>query len=373
MDLDFNEEQDMLREMIRSLCDDQCSLEIVRKMEDDPKGFDSDFWKSLSELGLLGLTLPEKYGGGGQSMLECAIAYEEFGRALAPSPHFVGSVLCGGFIAANGSEDLRQRLLPKIVSGESILTPAWLEPDGGYGARGVQLRAMDDGERTLISGAKRHVAFASSAERLLVLARTGAADDQIEVFLVDPRQKGVTLTQQFTLASDTQYRVDFDNVPVEAKIDGSWLAWETLMLDGAIAQAAYAVGAAERALGMTVEFAKERKQFDKPLGAFQAISHYLADAATELDGARILVHQAAWARAEGKSVERLAPMAKLFACQMFRDLTAKAQQIYGGVGFTIEYDIQLYFRRAKQLQLSWYDGHHLEELVARAVLDSDAA
>jgi alkylation response protein AidB-like acyl-CoA dehydrogenase len=130
------------------------------------------------------------------------------------------------------------------------------------------------------------------------------------------------------------------------------------------------MGGAERALEITVEYAKVRKQFDKPLAAFQAISHYLADGATSVDGGKTLVYEAAWARSVGRDVARLAPMAKLFACQTFRDVTAMCQQVWGGVGFTVEYDIQLYFRRAKQLQLSWWDTRYLEELVASSVLDA---
>jgi alkylation response protein AidB-like acyl-CoA dehydrogenase len=122
-----------------------------------------------------------------------------------------------------------------------------------------------------------------------------------------------------------------------------------------------------------VQYAKDRKQFDKPLGAFQAISHYLADAATAVDGGKTLVYEAAWARAAGRSAARLAPMAKLFACQTWRDVTAMCQQVWGGVGFTLEYDIQLYFRRAKQLQITWWDTRYLEELVAASVLDDGAA
>jgi alkylation response protein AidB-like acyl-CoA dehydrogenase len=141
------------------------------------------------------------------------------------------------------------------------------------------------------------------------------------------------------------------------------------MHDGIILLAAQAVGGARYALDITVQYAKDRHQFDKPLGAFQAISHYLADAKTNVDGATLLAYEAAWARAEGRDVEKLAPMAKLFACQTFRDVTAMAQQVFGGVGFTLEYDIQLYFRRAKQLQISWWNDRYLEELIAAAVLD----
>ena len=378
MDLDFSEEQEMLREMVAGVCANHASLDVLRKLEDDSVGFSPELWKALGELGLLGLTLPEAYGGGGQSMLECAIVYEEFGRALAPSPHFVSALCCGGALARGGSEEQKRAWLPEIASGAAVLTPAWLEPERGFGPEGVQMRARLEDEEVRLSGTKLHVLFASSAQRLLVPARTGDAAEQVDLFLVDPSTAGIELTQQFSLASDTQYRVDFDDVrvPLTERVGppgSGWAVWNATMLEGIIALAAQAVGGADRALEITVEYAKERKQFDKPLGAFQAIAHYLADAATELDGARILVYEAAWARAAGKPIDRLAPMAKLFACDMYRRLTKMAEQVWGGVGFTLEYDIQLYFRRAKQLQLSWWDTRYLEEQVARSVLDQPAA
>ena len=374
MDLDFSQEQEILREMVRGVCSEYAPIDVVRKMEDDPIGFSPAFWKQLGELGLLGLSLPEKHGGADQSLLDAALVYEEFGRALSPSPHFVSSVLSGGALVLAGSEAQKQEWLPRIISGEAILTPAWLEPRHGYGPNGVQLSATLDGDEYRIRGTKRHVAFASSADRLLVLVRTGNGEHDIDLLPVDPKSPGVELTQQFSLASDTQYRVDFKDVrvPLSERIGDAhsgWKTWDQVMHDGIILQAAQAIGGAQRALEMTVQFAKEREQFDKPLGAFQAIAHYLADAATEVDGGRILVYEAAWARSAGKSIQRLAPMAKLFACDTYRKLTAMAEQVYGGVGFTIEYDIQLYFRRAKQLQLSWWDPRYLEELIASSVLD----
>ena len=156
-------------------------------------------------------------------------------------------------------------------------------------------------------------------------------------------------------------------VPASSRIGAAgtgWATWHETMLDGIVLLAAYAMGGARYAFEITLQYAKDRQQFDKPLGAFQAIAHYLADASTTVEGGTILVHEAAWARANGRPIDRLAPMAKLFACQTFRDVTAMAQQVFGGVGFTIEYDIQLYFRRAKQLQISWWDDRYLEELVA---------
>jgi alkylation response protein AidB-like acyl-CoA dehydrogenase len=347
----------------------------VRQCEDDAVGYPKELWKQLGDLGLLGLTIPEAFGGGEQTLLEAVIAYEEFGRALAPSPHFVSCVLGAGALLAAGSDDQKQTWLPRIASGDAIFSVAWLEPGNGYGAKGVQLRAERDGDAFVLSGVKRHVPFASSAERLLVPVRTGDGETDIALLLVDPNASGVSLVQQKSLASDTQYQVTFEGVRVPAadllggETDG-WASWHAVMLDGAILCAALAVGGAERALEMTVEYSQERTQFDKPLGAFQALSHYMADAATNVSGARTLVYEAAWARAEGRDVAKLAPMAKLFACQTYRDLTAMSLQVFGGVGFTIEYDAQLYFRRAKQLQLNWWDGSHLEKLIAEQVLDA---
>ena len=374
LDLTFSPEQEMLRETVRGVVATTSPLSVVRELEDDPTGYSAELWKQLAALDLIGLQLPEEYGGSGMTTLETVVLYEEFGRAVVPSPHLVSSILSGGALARSGSADQKQAWLPGIVSGEAILTPAWLEPENSSGPRGVQVRAVPDGDGWTITGAKRHVAFASSASRLVVLARTGDDPEEVDLFLVDPGADGVTLTQQLTIASDAQYRVDLDGVRVTAddRIGAAgtgWITWSAVMHEAIILVAAQAVGGARYALDITVQYAKDRQQFDKPLGAFQALAHYLADAATAVDGAEVLVHEAAWARAEGRPVAKLAPMAKLYACQTFRDVTATAQQIFGGTGFTVEFDIQLYFRRAKQLQLSWWEPPVLEELIAAQVLD----
>ena len=372
MDLEFTPEQELLRETVAGVCARHAGLEVVRALEDDPLGYSEKFWDQLGELGLLGLTLPEEHGGSGMSMLDAMVVYHELGRALAPSPHFVSSVMSGGVLTRAGTPSQQAEWLPKIAGGEAIITPAWLEPARGFGPAGVQLRAEPAGNGWRLTGTKRHVQFARGATRLLVLARSG---DDVLLVLVDPAAEGVTLTQQQTISSDTQYRVDLDGVTVDAGAvigdpPAGWQAWDDVMHDGIVLLAALAVGGARHSLDLTVQYAKDRQQFDKPLGAFQALAHYLADAVTAVDGAETLVWEAAWARTESRPITRLAPMAKLFACQTFRNVTAMAQQIFGGVGFTVEYDIQLYFRRAKQLQVSWWDDRYLAELVATDVLDT---
>jgi alkylation response protein AidB-like acyl-CoA dehydrogenase len=346
MDMDFTPEQELLRESVRRTCERHCGMDVVRKLENDPIGYSPAMWSALTELGLSEMTL-----------LDATIVYEELGRALVPSPHFVSCVLAAGVLDRLGQSELHGA----AAAGEQIVTVAWLEPDGGFTERGINARI--DGGR--LTGVKRHVSFARAADRLLVLARDG---EDIVIAIVDPTAQGVTLEQQLTVASDTQYTVRFDNVAVETVLGDAWSQWNDTMLDGAVLLAAQAVGGARAALDLAVDYAKTRQQFDKPLGAFQALAHYLADAATAVDGAQTLTWEAAWARTEGGNAAQLAPMAKLYAGRTFRDVTATAVQIFGGVGFTVDFDIQLYFRRAKSLQLNWWDDRHLEELIAETVL-----
>lgn len=372
MDLEFSEEQLALRDMVRGVCAEFSPLETVRAMEDDPRGVPDELWKQFGDLGLLGMVVPEAYGGSGQGMLEAAILHEELGRALVPAPVFESGMLAVAALLGGGTDAQRKALLPQLASGDATIIPAWLEPKGGFGAQGIQTKAERAGNGWTITGAKRHVPYARVASQLLVLARTGSQSDEIGLFFVDPNAAGVAMSQVKVLGSETQYDLDLTGAPAEllgTDPAAGFRLWEQVMLEGVIALAARANGGCDRALEMTVQYAKDREQFGKPLGAFQSLAHYMADALTKLDGSKTLVHQAAWAQGEGRDIRRLAPMAKLFACQTFRDVSASCQQIWGGVGFTVEYDIQLYFRRAKQLQISWWDTRALEERIAADVLD----
>jgi len=371
MDIDLSDEQQMIKDMTAGLLEEHCPIDVVRQIENDAKGYPDALWKQFSEAGLCGILIPEEFGGSDQSLADAAIVYEEMGRALAPIPHFVSAVMSAGILLEAGSEAQRKAWLPKIAAGEAVLTPAWLEPDRGFGPQGVKVSAKQDADGFLLTGTKRHVHYAAAAERLIVLAESDAG---IDLFLVDPEAEGVTLTHVLSQSGDCQYRVDLEDVRVseEDRIGAAgsgWTTFDKVLHRGIILIAAEAIGGAARCLEDTVEYANTRVQFDKPLGAFQALAHYMADASTGIDGGRVLVWEAAWNDGEGRSIARFAPMAKLFACNTYHQTTRSCAQIWGGVAFTIEYDTQLFFRRAKQLQLSWWDTPYLEELVAAEVLD----
>ena len=372
MDLELNEEQGMIIDTTRAVLEEHSPIEVVRAMEDDPKGVAEDLWKQMAEVGLNGLLIPEEHGGGGMTLLDGALVYEELGSAMAPVPHFVSCVMSAGVLVEAGSEEQKQAWLPKIADGSAILTTAWYEPDRSQGESGIALEARASGDDFVLSGVKRSVPYAGAADQLLVLARTEAG---VDIFLVDPGGEGVELTFFCSQGREPHYRVAFEGarVPSSARIGApgtGWATWNAVMHDGIILLAASAVGGADRCLMETVEFSKQRIQFDKPLGAFQALAHYMADASTRIDGGRVLVHEAAWNRTQGRSISRFAPMAKLFCCEAYRETTRVCAQIWGGVAFTIEYDLQMFFRRAKQYQLSWWDTPYLEELVAADVLDA---
>src|SRR6266404_5106470 len=229
MDLDLNEEQEMLREMVRGVCSSYANLDTVRALEDDPTGFPAELWKQMSELDLIGLMLPSEYGGSEMSALEGAVVYREFGRALAPSPHFVSAVMAAGVLLRAGDDEQKQSWIARIASGDAIVTAAWLEPGNGFGARGVQTRARTDGDDLVLDGVKLHVPFARAATAMIVLARTGDVDNDVDLFLVDPSAAGVTMQQQVTLASDCQHEVTLSGVrvPGSARIGAARSGWTT--------------------------------------------------------------------------------------------------------------------------------------------------
>jgi alkylation response protein AidB-like acyl-CoA dehydrogenase len=373
MDLGLSEEQEMLKNFARDFLEKECPEKLVRDMEEDEKGYSPELWQKMAEQGWQGLVIPPEYGGSGMTFVDLIILLEEFGRALVPGP-FTPTVIGGAIpIIEIGSEEQKKEFLPKLATGETIMTLALTEPTARFDAEGVELEAKAEGDAFVLNGTKLFVRDSHVSDYMVVVARTkkGAKpEDGITLFLVDSKSPGITHTLLKTIASDMQTEVKFENVRVPknnvlGQVDKGWAPLKSVILKAAVAECAYLVGLAQMDFEISVNYAKERVQFGRPIGTFQAIQHKCADMVTDVDGARFIMYKAAWSVSENEpDAEMDVHMAKAWCCEATRRVVAHGQQIHGGIGFTKDYKLQLYFRRQKAAELAWGDADYHRELVA---------
>ena len=372
MDLGLSEEQEMLKNFARDFLEKECPEKLVRDMEEDERGYTDALWQGMAGQGWQGLIIPDQYGGTGMTFLDLCVLLEEFGRALVPGP-FLSTVVLGAIpILEAGSDAQKQEILPKVASGDLILTLAFTEPSARFDAEGVSLTATGDGNDYLLNGTKLFVPDAHVADKLVVVARTGGqGEDGITLFLVDRTSPGITTSLLKTIASDKQCEVEFKDVRVPAanvigQVDGGWDIMRSLERKAAVAYSAYLVGLSQMDFEISLDYAKERVQFGRPIGSFQAIQHKCADMITDVDGARFIMYRAAWSVTENEPDQDLqVSMAKAWCSDASRRVVAHGQQIHGGIGFTKDYKIQLFFRRQKMAELMWGDGDFHREKVAQ--------
>ncbi len=372
MDLGLSEEQELLKNFARDFLENECPEKLVREMEEDERGYTDALWQGMAGQGWQGLMIPESLGANGMNSLDLCVLLEEFGRALVPGP-FISTVVLGAIpVMEAGSEEQKEDILRKVASGEMVMTLAFTEPSARFEADGVELSATADGSDYLLNGTKLFVPDAHVADTLVVVARTsGSGEEGITLFLVDGKADGISTTVLKTIADDKQCEVIFDNVRVPdsavlGEVDQGWSTMRSLSRQATVAYCAYLVGLAQRDFEISVDYAKERIQFGRPIGSFQAIQHKAADMVTDVDGSRFIMYRAAWAVAENEDDQDLqVSMAKAWCSDATRRVVAHGQQIHGGIGFTKEYVIQLYFRRQKMAELMWGDGDYHREKVAQ--------
>ncbi|RMF85311.1 MAG: acyl-CoA dehydrogenase [Nitrospinota bacterium] len=373
MDFALTEEQELLQTTARDFLQQECPITVVRNLETDEKGYSPEIWKKMADLGWVGLTFPEEFGGIGGSFLDLVLIIEEIGRAVLPSPLFTTTVLGGQLLMEAGTQAQQQEYLPKIAAGEWIMSLAFVEPNGLYDGNAIETTAKPGNEGYVLNGTKLFVENAHIANTLICVARTGPVayrEGSLTLFLVDPHTSGVSINALKTISHDRVYEVVFDNVwvPQESRLGPLNAGWPFLakVLDhGKIALCAEMVGGAQRVLEMTTQYAKERVQFGSPIGRFQANSFKLADMATLIDGARFLTYEAAWRLSEGLPATKEAAMAKAYTNEVYRQATNDGIQIHGAMGFMMEYDLQLYFRRARALEANLGHSDFQREIVAQ--------
>jgi alkylation response protein AidB-like acyl-CoA dehydrogenase len=370
MDFAFTSDQTLLKNSARAFLDEHCKSAAVRLLWDDPRGASEAMWKEMAQLGWLGLSLPEEHGGSGLGMVESALLLEELGRAAYPGP-FWPTMLAAHAIARAGSDTQKKRWLGAIATGDARATLALLDADLDWSPDAIATRAERTPTGWQLSGLKRYVAWGHVADVLLVPAR---APEGVTLFLVDPSAPGLGWSPIMAMDPGTRWaHLTLDRVPVRAEDAlGAAGAAAPLLLGllrrGAVGAAAEMLGAARRCLDMAVGYAKVREQFGQPIGSFQAIRHKCAEMLLETENSHAAVYYAAWALDAGaEDAEAAASVAKSYVGDASRKVCGEAIQVHGGIGFTWEYDLHMYFKRAKALEAQYGDAEFHRELLLRLV------
>jgi alkylation response protein AidB-like acyl-CoA dehydrogenase len=372
VDLGLSEEQELLKNAARDFLEKECPETLVREMEEDDKGYSPELWKKMAEQGWQGLLVPDNYGGAGFGYLDLIVLIEEFGRALVPGP-FISTVVGGVLpLLEGGTDDQKSKYLPQIASGNAIWTLAFTEPSARFDAEGVALEVKEDGGDVVLNGTKLFIRDANVADYMTVVGRRPGTkgEDGVELVIVDAKASGISTTLLKTIAADKQCEVKFENVrvPKENIIPGGWATLRKVQRKATIIECAFLVGLAQMDFEISVQYAKDRIQFGRPIGSFQAIQHKAADMVTDVDGSRFIMYRAAWSVDQDEAdADQYVHMAKAWVSEATRRVVAHGQQIHGGIGFTKDYKVQLYFRRQKAAELAWGDGDYHRELVAESL------
>ena len=374
MDFGFSEEQEMLRHSARSLLERECPSAHVRQMMDDERGYSPELWRKMADLGWLGLVLPEENGGAGLNYVDLVVVAEEMGRVLLPSP-FIWTLMLAEALSRAGSDEQKHRFLPAIARGELIATPAHLETSGSWDENGITMAARKSGAGFVLEGDKLFVNDAHVADYFLVAARTGGKrGGGITLFAIDAKRPGITVTplktmdQTRKLGAVALHGVKASSADVIGEVNHGWTVLDAAIDRAKVALAAEMMGGAQKVLETTVEYTKVREQFGRPIGSFQAVQHKCANMMVDVEGAKSAVYYAAWAVSnDAPDARTAAAVAKAAASDAYRRTAADGIQVHGGIGFTWEHDMHLYFKRAKSSEFTFGDANFNREIVAQLI------
>jgi len=372
VDFSFTEEQDMLRILARDFLAKECPKTKVRDMDKDERGYDPQMWRSMAELGWMGLIFPEEYGGMRASFMDLVILMEEMGRNILPGPYFSTIALCALPLLEYGSSEQKIKFLPQIAKGEVIWTFALTESSGRCKASEVKLRTLLEGTNYVLQGCKLFVSDAHVADYMLVVGRTGegnSPEEGITLFIVDAKGPNVQAESIPTIGGDRQFKVSFDGVVVPednilGKMSKGWDIVDFILQRAAVLKCAEISGACQAVLDMTSSYAKERIQFDRPIGSFQAVQHKLADMLIDVEAVQYLLYQAAWGLSVGSPSPWQISAAKVKANEVYQRICIEAIAAHGAIGYTMDHDIGLYYRRVKAAQFVAGDSDLHREVIS---------
>ena len=376
MDLMLTDEEKMLRHTAREFLDAECPTSLVREMETDPKGYPPALWRKTAELGWQGMALPEKYGGQNLPLVYLGLILQEAGRALVPLP-LHSTVVAALTIARDGTDTQREKVLPAVAQGDTVLTWAFTEEDPRFLSATIRTEAVADGDHFVISGRKLFVDDFVAADWCVVACRTAPAFEGaagLSLFLVDTKSPGLSQIPLVTLAKDRQSEVIFDHVRVpRASLIGELHRGEPIidrMLDRAtVLLCAQMLGAARKDAEMAIDYAKYRVAFGQPIGAFQSIQHLLADMIMWIDGGELLTYEALWKMDQGLPASVEASQAKAFCNEKCEAVVRLSQTVHGGIGFMMEFDLHLWFRRVTAWAMRLGTSFEHRARIAHALID----
>ncbi len=369
MNFAFSEEQEELRRIVRQFLETKSSEAAVREQMDTEQGYDTAVWSQMADqMGLQGLIIPEEFGGSGYSYVELIVVLEEMGRSLLCAPYFSTVVLAANTLIHSGDDAAKSDLLPGIASGETVATLAFTEANGRWDEAGVTMSATSGSDGWVLDGTKMFVLDGHTADLVLVAARTPAG---VSLFSVAGDATGLTRTPLATMdQTRKQARLEFSGTPATlvGTDGGGWAVVERVLDLAAVALAAEQVGGAQMCLDMSVEYAKVRVQFGRPIGSFQAIKHKCADMLLEVESAKSAAYYAGWCASElNDELPSVASLAKAYCSDAYFHAAAENIQIHGGIGFTWEHPAHLYFKRAKSSELLFGDPTYHRELLAQRI------
>jgi len=369
MNFAFSEEQEELRKVVRDFLAAKSSEASVRELMETESGFDPAVWSQMGEqMGLQGLIIPEEFGGSGYSYVELIVVLEEMGRRLLCAPYFATVALAANTLLHSGDEAAKAEYLPGIASGDTIATLAFTEANGRWDESGITLEASGPGDGYTLTGEKMYVLDGTSANLILVAARTAGG---VSLFAVDGDASGLTRESLSTMdQTRKQARLTFADTPAKliGTEGGGWAVLSQVLDLAAVALAAEQVGGAQECLEMAVQYAKDRVQFGRPIGSFQAIKHKCADMLLEVESAKSAAYYAGWCASElNDELPSVASLAKSYCSEAYFHTTAENIQIHGGIGFTWEHPAHLYFKRAKSSELFLGDPTYHRELLAQRI------
>jgi alkylation response protein AidB-like acyl-CoA dehydrogenase len=369
MNFAFSEEQEELRKVVKDFLNAKSDEATVRELMDTESGYDTAVWSQMGEqMGLQGLIIPEEFGGSGYGYVELIVVLEEMGRRLLCAPYFSTVVLAANTLMHSGDAAAQAKYLPGIASGETIATLAFTEANGKWDESGITMEASGSGDSWTLNGEKMYVLDGHTAGLVLVAARTGSG---VSLFAVNGNAAGLTRTALSTMdQTRKQARLGFANVSGEliGTEGGGWDVLSTVLDLAAVGLAAEQVGGAQECLEMAVQYAKDRVQFGRPIGSFQAIKHKCADMLLEVESAKSAAYYAGWCASEmNDELPSVASLAKSYCSEAYFHTTAENIQIHGGIGFTWEHPAHLYFKRAKSSELLFGDPTYHRELLAQRI------